>query len=118
MRPIQVPDSSDRHRLKCESYNPATPRRIAASVTIGNPDHASRYLWTCEALSSTREDDAFTVFERLFKDRGLPANIRSDNGVPFASAQKCYLCSRYVTYVSGLNPEISGAPKGTIFELF
>jgi transposase InsO family protein len=49
-------------------------------------DHASRFLLTCEALSSTREDFAFTVFERLFKERGLPANIRSDNGVPFASA--------------------------------
>jgi transposase InsO family protein len=49
-------------------------------------DHASRFLLTCEALSSTREAYAFTVFERLFKERGLPANIRSDNGVPFASA--------------------------------
>src|SRR5882762_7874906 len=35
-------------------------------------DHASRFLFTCEALSSTREDYAFTVFERLFKERGLP----------------------------------------------
>jgi transposase InsO family protein len=43
-------------------------------------DHASRFLLTCEALSSTREDYAFTVFERLFQERGLPANIRSDNG--------------------------------------
>jgi transposase InsO family protein len=46
-------------------------------------DHASRYLLTCEALSSTKEECAFTVFERLFKERGLPSNIRSDNGVPF-----------------------------------
>src|SRR5215468_11541937 len=36
-------------------------------------DHASRYLLTCEALSSTKENYAFTVFERLFKERGLPA---------------------------------------------
>ena len=28
--------------------------------------------------------------ERLFKERGLPANIRSDNGVPFASAQALF----------------------------
>src|SRR5204863_86208 len=49
-------------------------------------DHASRFLLTCEALSSTCENYAFTVFERLFQERGLPANIRSDNGVPFASA--------------------------------
>ena len=31
-------------------------------------DHASRYLLTCEALSSTREDLAFTVFERLLRN--------------------------------------------------
>src|SRR5256885_6388430 len=49
-------------------------------------DHASRFLLTCEALSSTCDDYAFTVFERLFMERGLPAIIRSDNGVPFASA--------------------------------
>src|SRR6202040_1947326 len=53
-------------------------------------DHASRYLLTCEALSSTKEDYAFTVFERLFKERGLPSNIRSDNGVPFASAHALF----------------------------
>jgi hypothetical protein len=35
-------------------------------------DHASRFLPTCEALSSTREEYAFTVFERLFK-RAWPA---------------------------------------------
>jgi hypothetical protein len=28
-------------------------------------DHASRYLLACEALSSTKEDYAFLVFERL-----------------------------------------------------
>jgi putative transposase len=37
-------------------------------------DHASRFLLTCEALSSTREDYAFTVFERLFKERGRPTS--------------------------------------------
>src|ERR1700732_1256295 len=38
-------------------------------------DHASRFLLACEALSSTKEDYAFTVFEGLFKERGLPSNI-------------------------------------------
>jgi transposase InsO family protein len=37
-------------------------------------DHASRYLLVCEALSSTKENYAFTVFERLFNERGLPAS--------------------------------------------
>ena len=48
-------------------------------------DHASRFLLMCEALESAREDLAFTAFQQLFAERGLPAAIRSDNGVPFAS---------------------------------
>lgn len=48
-------------------------------------DHASRYLLLCEAMESNAEKTAFTAFERLFKERGLPQAIRSDNGVPFAS---------------------------------
>jgi len=61
-------------------------------------DHASRFLLTCEALSSTCEDYAFTVFERLFKERGLPANIRSDNGVPFASAHALFNLSKLAVW--------------------
>src|SRR6202041_4114312 len=61
-------------------------------------DHASRFLLSCEALSSTREEYAFTVFERLFKERGLPANIRSDNGVPFASGQALFNLSRLAVW--------------------
>jgi putative transposase len=61
-------------------------------------DHASRYLLCCESLSSTREDFAFAVFERLFKERGLPANIRSDNGVPFASAHALFNLSKLAVW--------------------
>jgi putative transposase len=61
-------------------------------------DHASRFLLTCEALSSTREDFVFIVFERLFRDRGLPANIRSDNGVPFASAHALFNLSKLAVW--------------------
>jgi putative transposase len=48
-------------------------------------DYRSRYLLACEGLESTRSDFAFSVFERIFKDFGLPAAIRTDNGLPFAS---------------------------------
>jgi putative transposase len=53
-------------------------------------DFASRYLISCEALSTTREVYAFTVFERAFKDFGLPEAMRTDNGVPFASPYALY----------------------------
>jgi len=57
-------------------------------------DHASRFLMLCEALESTREDTAITAFEQLFRERGLPAAIRSDNGVPFASPNALFNLSK------------------------
>jgi putative transposase len=58
-------------------------RRYCYPLTI--TDFASRYLLCCDALGTTKESYAFTVFERTFKDFGLPLGIRTDNGVPFAS---------------------------------
>jgi transposase InsO family protein len=57
-------------------------------------DHASRFLLLCEALDSTREEPAITAFERLFRERGLPLAIRSDNGVPFASPNALFNLSK------------------------
>jgi putative transposase len=63
-------------------------RQYCYPLTVTDP--ASRFQLTCEALSSTKEDYAFIVLERLFKERGLPAHIRSDNGAPFASAHALF----------------------------
>jgi transposase InsO family protein len=57
-------------------------------------DHAARFLLLCEALESTREDDAISAFEQLFAERGLPLAIRSDNGVPFASPNALFNLSK------------------------
>jgi putative transposase len=38
------------------------------------------------------------VFERLFHERGLPANIRGDNGVPFASPHALFQLSRLAVW--------------------
>jgi transposase InsO family protein len=61
-------------------------------------DHASRYLLLCEALDSTREEMAITAFEQLFRERGLPAAIRSDNGVPFASPNGLFNLSKMAVW--------------------
>jgi putative transposase len=50
----------------------------------------ARYLITCDALSTTKEMYAFTVFERTFQEFGVPRAIRTDNAVPFASAHALY----------------------------
>lgn len=75
-------------------------------------DHASRYLLLCEALESVREETAITAFEQLFKERGLPAAIRSDNGVPFASPNGLYNLSRMAVWWLRLGIEIERIKPG------
>lgn len=67
-------------------------RRYCYPLTI--TDFSSRYLLACEALDSTSTSGAFDVFERTFKEFGLPAAIRSDNGQPFASGVALFGMSR------------------------
>src|SRR3954470_96250 len=72
-------------------------RRYCYPLTI--TDFATRYLLACEALSSTQGRFAFTVFERAFKEFGLPTAIRTDNGVPFAGPTALYRRSILETWV-------------------
>lgn len=53
-------------------------------------DYASRFILSCEALSSTREEFAFSVFTRVFEEFGMPQAIRTDNGIPFSSGNSLY----------------------------
>ena len=71
-------------------------RRYCYPLTI--TDFASRYLLTCEALGTTQERFAFTVFDRTFREFGLPAAIRTDNGVPFASPTALYRLSKLAVW--------------------
>ncbi|HEX5787311.1 MAG TPA: IS481 family transposase [Woeseiaceae bacterium] len=57
-------------------------------------DYSSRYLIGCEGVKSTRSDIAFSIFERAFRDFGLPSAIRTDNGVPFASGNALFGLTR------------------------
>ena len=57
-------------------------------------DYRSRYLLACEGMASTRSEFAFAVFERVFKEFGLPRAIRTDNGVPFASPNALFGLSK------------------------
>ena len=48
-------------------------------------DQHTRFLLTCHGLLSTQTVTARPVFERTFREYGLPRAIRTDNGVPFAT---------------------------------
>ena len=85
-------------------------RRYCYPLTIS--DFASRYLITCDALSSTKEVYAFSVFERAFKDFGLPKAIRTDNGVPFSSPTALYGLSRLSVWWLRLGIDIERIKPG------
>lgn len=85
-------------------------RRYCYPLTV--TDHESRYLFACEALSSTKEAFAFPAFERLLKEFGLPAAIRTGNGVPFASPNALYKLSRLSVWWLRLGIEIERIKPG------
>ncbi len=82
----QLSNATRPNDLWCADYKGEfmlADKRYCYPLTI--TDFTSRYLLCCDALATTKEKYAFTVFERAFKDFGLPLAIRTDNGVPFAS---------------------------------
>lgn len=57
-------------------------------------DFVSRFVISCEALSSTELEPCFAVFEEAFYEYGLPVAMRSDNGAPFASGNSTWNLTR------------------------
>ena len=62
-------------------------KRYCYPLTI--TDFASRYLLSCEALSTTQEIYAFTVFERVFKEFGLPQPSAPTTACPSPARMPC-----------------------------
>ena len=85
-------------------------RRYCYPLTIS--DFTSRYLFSCEALGTTQERYAFGVFERIFKEFGLPKAIRTDNGVPFASAHALFGLSKLAVWWLRLGIQIERIKPG------
>ena len=118
-----------RRRNKAEGTPLSQPRRPNAlwctdfkgEFKLGNgrycypltvTDQASRLLLMCEALDSTKEKGAFTAFQRLFEERGLPDAIRSDNGLPFASPNGLYNLSKLSVWWLRLGIQIERIKPG------
>ena len=58
-------------------------RRYCYPLTV--TDQHTRYLLGCQGLLSTKGVGVRPIFDRLFREYGVPRAIRTDNGVPFAS---------------------------------
>ena len=63
-------------------------------------DVATRYLLRCQALYSTAEAPARAVFAAAFREYGMPAFMRSDNGTPFSAVSFSGLSALSAWWVS------------------
>jgi len=54
-------------------------------------DQHTRFLLTCHGLKSVKGEEAWPIFERTFREYGLPRAIRTDNGAPFVTRALCGL---------------------------
>lgn len=69
-------------------------------------DAYSRYLLRCRAVPRTDGPHIREIFEAAFREFGLPAAIRTDNGPPFASTGLCGLSRLAVWWIRlGIRPE-------------
>ena len=75
-------------------------------------DFNTRYLLACEGLETTKEIYAFSVFERVFKEYGLPKAIRTDNGAPFSAPNALFGLSKLSVWWLRLGIEIERIKPG------
>jgi transposase InsO family protein len=75
-------------------------------------DDFSRYLLRCQVVVSLEERYARALLETAFREYGLPAAIRTDNGSPFASVALAGLSELAVWWIKlGIRPERIRAGK-------
>lgn len=69
-------------------------------------DAYSRYLLRCRAVPKTDGPHVRQIFEAAFREFGLPAAIRTDNGAPFATTGLAGLSRLSVWWIRlGIRPE-------------
>jgi transposase InsO family protein len=86
-RPTKLRTTSAVNEVWCADYKGQfrmADGRYCYPLTVS--DHASRFILCCEGMHAISDSAARESFIALFRERGLPIAIRSDNGVPFASS--------------------------------
>jgi len=70
-------------------------------------DSFSRFIIGCQALPNTSFESTWPIFEKLFREYGLPDAILSDNGTPFSSNSVKRLSKLSVRWIRlGIEPRL------------
>lgn len=84
--------------------------RYCYGLTIA--DQFSRFLIGCDGLLSTSFEAVWPVYERVFREYGLPRAILSDNGTPFSSNSVKRLSKLSVRWIRlGIQPRLTQPGK-------
>ena len=75
-------------------------------------DEHSRYILELRAVANGRSETVRASFEQLFKRKGLPQAIRSDNGAPFASVNGVFGLSRLSAWWIALGIDLERGRPG------
>jgi transposase InsO family protein len=75
-------------------------------------DEHSRMILELRAVSDARTETVMARFEELFRRHGLPGAIRSDNGLPFASANGLLGLSRLSAWWLALGIQLERSRPG------
>jgi putative transposase len=82
-----------------------TDGRYCYPLTVA--DSFSRFIIGCQALPNTSFELTWPVFEKLFREYGLPDAILSDNGTPFSSNSVRRLSKLAVRWIRlGIEPRL------------
>ena len=65
-------------------------------------DSMSRYLFDIHGLEYCRTEDCKPIFEKVFREYGMPEAIHSDNGPPFASSNSLHRLSTLAVWFMDL----------------
>jgi putative transposase len=75
-------------------------------------DEHTRYVLELRAMEDARSATVRRVFERLFERYGLPQNMRSDNGAPFAAMSALFGLSRLSAWWVALGIDLERGRPG------
>lgn len=99
----------------CQDVNQVWSADFKGQFRLGNhrwcypftlSDNYSRYLLACHGLHHPTEAGVRVLCQQVFRDYGLPAAIRTDNGAPFASRALGGLTRLAVWWLKlGITPE-------------
>jgi len=90
---VVPPDTQEPNDLWTADFKGQFPTRDGVwcfPLTLG--DQHTRYLLDCRARPDVTTEGAWPVFDRAFREYGLPRAIRTDNGAPFCSRGLHGLC--------------------------